>query len=162
MESGNLIIAGICMLYIVEINKPTEKIEECWALLSEHRDELATNKTLMVLKPDILKYKTFEDKGLLFALALYDGDNIVGYSVNVVMQLLHYSDTTFVQNDVLFIKKEYRRGSWGLKLIHETERLAKRRGGKLMMWHGKKDTVFNNLMPRLGYGVQDILFSKEL
>lgn len=146
---------------IVEI-KATDKIEECWDLLLSHREELTTHKHIMVLKPDIAKYKALEDVGRLISLALYDEEKIVGYSVNILNNNLHYSDLVVMQNDILYIDQNYRRGSWGVKLIRETEIIAAARGAKLVLFHGKENTTFSELMPRLGYGVQDIMFSKEL
>lgn len=146
---------------IIEI-KATEKIEECWDLLLAHREELTTHKHIMVLKPDVAKYKMLEDKGCLFTLALYDEDKIVGYSVNILNNNLHYSDLVVVQNDILYLHPEYRKGAWGVKLIRETERAAKERGAKMVLFHGKENTAFSMLMPRLGYGVQDIMYSREL
>lgn len=146
---------------IVEI-KATEKIEECWELLLAHREELTTHKHIMVLKPDIARYKMLEDAGRLLTLALYDGEKIVGYSVNLLNNNLHYSDLCVMQNDILYIDQKYRRGTWGMKLIRETERIALVRGAKMVLFHGKENTTFSELMPRLGYGVQDIMFSKEL
>lgn len=148
-------------MHIAEI-KATDKIEECWDLLQQHREELTTNKDLMVLKPDLNTYKVLEDKNMLFTLALYDEDKIVGYSVNILNTNLHYSDLLIAQNDVLFIHKEYRNTKWGVKLIAETESMALGKQAKLMLWHGKPNTSFSELMPKLGYGVQDIMFSKVL
>lgn len=142
--------------------KATEKIDECWALLCMHREELTTHKHLMALKPDVSRYKLLEDGGMLFTLALYDEQRIVGYSVNMVVRNIHYSDLITSQNDILFVHPDYRRGMWGAKLIKETERVAKQRGASFIIFHGKPDTIFSSIMPRLGYGVQDIMFSKEV
>lgn len=146
---------------IVEI-KATEKIDEAWGLLELHREELTTHKHIMELKPDIAKYKAFEDAGNLFTLGLYDEEKIVGYSVNIITHNIHYSDLRCVHNDILFVHPDYRRGSWGLKLIKATENMAKEKGAKLILFHGKEKTPFAALMPKLDYGVQDIMFSKEL
>lgn len=148
-------------MYIIEI-KATEKIQETWELLEQHREELTTNKDIMVLNPNIEMYKIMEDKGMLFTLALYDNENIVGYSVNILGNNLHYSDLLISQNDVLFVAKKYRKSTWGLKLIQETEKIAKEKGAKLISWHGKSDTSFSELMPKIGYKIQDITFSKVI
>lgn len=148
-------------MHIFEI-KATDKIQECWALLEEHREELTTDKSLMVLKPDIDTYKMLEAKEILFTLALYDGKDIVGYSVNILHKNMHYSDLIISQNDVLFVTAKYRNSKWGLKLISETEKIAKERGATMVLFHGKPYTAFSSLMPRIGYKIQDIMFSKVL
>ena len=146
----------------IEEIRGTDKIEEFLPLLAQHRDELATHKHLMVVKPDMEKYRAMEDNGLMTTLALYDGDRIVGYSVIFFFNNLHYADLIYAQNDVLFVHPRYRNGLWGVRLIKRTERIAKQRGAQMILFHGKPNTVFSSLMPRLGYGVQDIMFSKEL
>ena len=65
-------------------------------------------------------------------------------------------------NDLLFVSKEHRGGSLGIKLMKATEKHAKLLGCKLMLWHAKQDTTLAQMLPRLRYGVQDIVFSKEL
>ena len=49
-----------------------------------------------------------------------------------------------------------------MRLIKETERMAKERGVQLMLWHAKPNTALEKMMPRLGYGVQDIIFSIQI
>lgn len=150
---------------IVEISA-IERISEMLPLLEEHANELATHRALMVVNPDIEKYKHFEDAGCLVSLGLFDDEgNLSGYSLTFLVKNMHYSDLQMAQNDVLFIRKGLRKGSWGVKLIKETEEACKKKlMGKpfLMLWHGKPNTAFSELMPKLEYGVQDILFSKVL
>lgn len=145
--------------------KATEKIDECHGLLMAHREELTTHKHIMALKPDVARYKQLEDAGALVTLVLYDDDVIVGYSVTILTHALHYEDLAMAVNDLIFVRRDLRKGRWGFKLIAETERIAKERlGGRpvLITFHGKPDTPFAGIMPRLGYAVQDIIFSKEL
>jgi hypothetical protein len=140
----------------------SEHIDQVGELLEEHWLELAKNKELMVLKPDRERYATLERAGVILALGAFDGDRMVGYSVNLVGPHLHYADLAFAQNDVLFIAKSHRLGRTGYTLIKATEVAAKARGAQMLVWHAKQDTALDVLLPRLGYGVQDILYSKEL
>lgn len=131
-------------------------------LLQEHWEEVAKNKGIMVLKPDNRRYIAMEQHGILFTLVAYDHGKLVGYSLNFINQHLHYADLRYAQNDVLFVKDEYRNSPWGLKLIKETERVAREKGARMMLWHAKQGTQLDKIMPRLKYGVQDIIYSKEL
>jgi len=152
-------------LYIKEILL-TEKLDECWDLVEAHRQELATYQDHMILKPDRARYKHLEETGCLRTLALYDEeDKMVGYSAVVFSQSLHYSDLPIAQNDVIYVRKDLRKGRWGLKLIEATEQMCKDLfNGRpfMMLWHAKEDTAFASIMPKLDYSVQDILFSKIL
>lgn len=133
------------------------------SLFQQHWDEIALNKNLMVLKPDREQYEAIEALGRLLVLAVFDAvGEMVGYSVTIVMPHLHYADLRVASNDVLFVSKPYRRTRLGLQLIRETEEKAKARGARLMLWHAKQGTALEALMPKLGYGVQDVVFSRGL
>ena len=139
-----------------------EMLAEAQTLFDEHYEEIARNKHVMVLKPDEETYRKSEEMGTIFILSARQGDKLIGYSVNFVTNHLHYADLKLAQNDLLFISKEHRGGRVGLKLIKETEKHATLLGCKLMLWHAKESTTLAHMLPRLKYGVQDIIFSKEL
>ena len=139
-----------------------EMLAEAQTLFDEHYEEIARNKHVMVLKPDEETYRKSEEMGTIFILSARQGDKLIGYSVNFVTNHLHYADLKLAQNDLLFISKEHRGGRIGLKLIKETEKHATSLGCKLMLWHAKESTTLAHMLPRFKYGVQDIIFSKEL
>ena len=131
-------------------------------LFEEHYEEIARNKQVMKLKPNWPLYDTMNATGWLFIYLAMQGDVCIGYSMNLVTNHLHYADLKYTQNDVLFIKKEFRGGRIGLRLMKVTEDYAKSLGCKVMLWHAKERTTLAALLPRLKYGVQDIIFTKEL
>ena len=139
-----------------------EMLAEASILFEEHYIEIARNKHIMVLKPDEETYRKSEEMGSIFILSARQDNVLIGYSVNFVTNHLHYADLKLAQNDLLFIKKEHRGGKIGLKLIRETEAHATSLGCKLMLWHAKENTSLAAILPRLKYGVQDIIYSKEL
>jgi predicted GNAT superfamily acetyltransferase len=147
-----------------EIRKATasEMLSHAGELFAAHWDEIALNKQVMELKPDSERYLAMEATGGLLILAAYHDDELVGYSVNFVMRHLHYADLNLASNDLLFVAKDHRKSRLGLQLIKATEQAAKEQGARLMLWHAKPNTALVELMPRMGYGVQDIIFSKEL
>ncbi|RMD00052.1 hypothetical protein EAY64_05500 [Aquitalea palustris] len=132
------------------------------ALGQQHYDEIALNKSVMVFAPDLERYQALEEQGLLVCLGAYDGDALIGYSVNIVTNHLHYRDLLCGHNDMIFLAKPYRNGKVGLQLIDATRAACKERGVQFMTWHAKENTALAALLPRLGCRVQDILFSEEL
>lgn len=136
--------------------------DELCALFQDHWDEVALNKKVMALKPDMERYQAMGEQGMLIVVGAWNNGALVGYSVNFVMQHLHYADLRICSNDVLFVSKDLRKGRVGLRLIRATEIAAKEAGAKLMLWHGKPNTTLVQIMPALGYGVQDVIFSKEV
>lgn len=131
-------------------------------LLVEHREELATDKALMKLKPDFERYYALDDTGSLLVIGAYRGERLIGYSVNIVTNNMHYADLEMCQNDVLFLTKSERKGSAGLRLIRKTQELARFEGAQIMLWHAKPETNLDQLMPRMGGTVQDIIWKVNL
>lgn len=131
-------------------------------LLEEHWNESAKNKHLMILKPDIEKYKLFEQLGAIITLFAYVEDKIVGYSCNIIQPHMHYSDLICAYNDVLFVAKEYRNSPLGIRLIKETEKAVKAKGVKLLLWHAKENTTLAKILPKMGCNLQELIYSKEI
>ena len=86
-------------------------------LFQEHYEEIALRKDLMELKPNWPMYDALDQAGSLFIYLAMQGDVCIGYSMNLVTNHLHYADLKYTQNDVLFIKKEFRGGRIGLRLM---------------------------------------------
>ena len=139
-----------------------EGLAEVGQLLQEHWQEVARHKDIMVLKPDTPRYKVMEKANMLLILAAYQDGMMIGYSLNIIGNHLHYADLLYAHNDLLFLHKEHRNSPVGLKLIRQTEKAAKERGARMMLWHAKEGTSLDKIMPRLKYSVQDIMYSKEL
>ena len=139
-----------------------EMLAKATILFEEHYKEIARNKEVMKLKPDEETYRNLEKMRRIFILSAWQDDILIGYSVNFVLNHPHYADLVLAQNDLLYIKKEMRGSRAGLRLIKETETHATSLGCKLMLWHAKENTTLSAILPRLKYGVQDIIYSKEL
>jgi hypothetical protein len=140
-------------------------IDAAWQLLEMHREELTTNKEIMELEPRREVYQNLHDTGSLFGLGLYIGDQLVGYSVNIVGQNLHYGGLTVSQNDLFFVHPDYR-SRYGLRLMRETEKQGKARYAPntpfMQLWHAKPRTPFHSILERLKYQVQDVIYSKVI
>ena len=140
-----------------------EFFAQAMPLLALHREELTTNKELMVLNPLRSAYEEIEARGGLLLLGAFDGAGaLVGYSAGIIAPNLHYADVLMCQNDVLFVLPDHRGTSLGIRLIRETEAYAVALGCHLALWHAKPDTALNDIMPRMGCRVQDVMWSKVL
>lgn len=140
-------------------------IDVAWHLLQMHREELTTNKEIMELEPRREVYQNLHDSGALFGLGLYHGDELVGYSVNIVTANLHYGGLMVSQNDLFFVHPDYR-SRYGLRLMAETEKLGKARFSPnrpyMQLWHAKPHTPFQHILERKKYTVQDVIYSKVI
>ena len=147
---------------IREVTGIANLIAQNEAIGRDHYDEIALNKRVMVYAPDAERFQRLEDSGHLLTLCVFDDGKVVGYSVNLISTHLHYRELVVCHNDMLYIVPEHRRGRLGLKLIRATQAAAKDRGAQLLTWHAKEHTTLADLLPKLGCGVQDILFSEVL
>lgn len=140
----------------------TDYLDQMWPLLAAHREELTVYPDIMQLSPDVETYVRLEQMGKLISLGVFDDeDNLIGYSVNIVTRNPHY-DVLVCQNDVLYLTPKHRLGPLGLRLIRETERHARETGAKIMIWHAKQGTSLDNILPRMQYITQEILYSRVL
>ena len=149
-------------MFEVRRSSVDEMLGSSQALFTQHWDEIARNKEVMVLKPDEAAYRRMEEAGSLLILAALKAGQIVGYSVNFIVRHPHYADLMVCQNDLLFIDQAHREGGAGIRLMKRTEQEGKKRGCRLMLWHAKEGTPLASMLPRMGYGVQDIVFSKQI
>ena len=131
-------------------------------LFQEHYEEIARNKDLMKLNVNWPLYEELNDKQALFVYLAMRDNVCIGYSLNLITSHLHYADLMYALNDVLFVKKEFRGGRLGLRLLRVTEDHARSEGCKLMLWHAKENTALAKLLPKLKYGVQEIMYSREI
>lgn len=130
-------------------------------LIHAHWEEVARMKDIMVLDPDWPRYEILERQGVLLSLGVYVDEKLVGYSLGLVIENLHYRNLTYYQNDVLYLSPVHRRSRLGLALIDATETAAATRGARYIAWHAKPGTALERLLPTRGYEVQDIVFTKR-
>lgn len=140
----------------------TEFIEDMAWMLPAHREELTTNKELMKINPDMETYAALQGLGKLLSVGVFDDEKMVGYSINIVHPMLHYADVLTCQNDLLYVDMKYRRGVIGLKLMRETERLARERGCQMVTWHAKFGTPLFAILEKLKYRKQEAVYSRVL
>ena len=131
-------------------------------LINEHWVEMESRKDLLQIDVDYDRYEAVEQAGMLLVLIAKENEKVVGYSVNILSTHLHHKDTLMCYNDLLFLTQSKRNGSLGIRLIQETEELAKRRGAEMMFWHSKSNTPLSRILPRMGNTLYEQVFIKEL
>ena len=134
-------------------------------LFAEQQAEIGEDKAIglsLVPDPDLERYEMLDEIGLGMALGVFDGEEIVGYSSNLVAPSLHYRGLMVCQNDAIYLHPAYRKGTLGLRLIRETERFARERGADMIVWQCKPNTSLHALLARGQYGLQDLVFTRSL
>ncbi len=149
----------------------------------DHYQEIALNKGVMKLDINWHRYYALEEQDAVVCLAAWLGSEMVGYSVNVVYQHMHYQQVTVIHNDVLFVAKEHRGGGLGASLVEATETAGRYLECQVLLFHSKPGedleqvldmklkvdgmvkrllTALGRLLGIRGYKVQDIMHSKLL
>ena len=131
-------------------------------LLQEHYAELTLNKDRVKLNPRWSQYKALELVGAFVVFTARDGEKLVGYSAFFVQHHIHYADLVHAHNDVLFLTKEHRQGTAGIRLIKFCESQLKSIGVAKLTFHAKVDTSLIPILRRLGYQLEEVVQGKFL
>ena len=126
------------------------------------RDNWAETGFDFELAPSAEQYQKIVDLNAMFAVAAFDGDEIVGYCTMVITPHLHNPAVIVASNDALFVAKPYRNGLTAGRLIKAAEQEAKSRGARKVLWHTRAGTGLAAMLERRGYQPADIVVMKEL
>ena len=136
--------------------------DEAMPLCKEHWAEIASFKDIP-LAPNMTAYKTLEENGLLRCYTARDDGSLIGYSVFIVNGHIHYQDTLFAIQDVLFIRESARRGRAGLSLIKYCDEQLAGEGVAVVQHHQKNEhPKLGFLLAHLGYSPSETLWTKRL
>jgi GNAT superfamily N-acetyltransferase len=151
------------MKYIYDVPMSTFFSEEC-GLLEKHWKELSNNPSAIILKPDVAKYLSLQDAGLLLNIVVYnDEDEMVGYAIIFNMPHIHYSDDYFAMVDVIYVSQEYRKSRIGIELIDKVEALCREKNSSVLTYHTKPEhAAIEKIIERKGYSHYENIFGKLL
>jgi GNAT superfamily N-acetyltransferase len=126
--------------------------------------EIATDKAIKPLDPDLDKYQGLEDAGFLRIFTVrIEPDNLegtdlprcdgrlIGYFVSIVMRGLHYQQTTLAVNDIMYIDPAYRGSTVGYRMIRGAKADLKNLGADILTIHMKTDYPFRSLLEKLDF-----------
>jgi len=139
-----------------------EHLEHMEPMLVDHWLALGKFPDLAPLKPDFATVLSLEEAGKILSIGAFDGEELVGYSVNILTNWMHSVDALMCQNVVLWLDVQHRAGSNGLRLIRQTERLARARGCDVFLLGARDDTVMFELLPKLKYTVHETVYARVL
>jgi hypothetical protein len=129
-------------------------------LLDEHYEELTLNKHVVKLNPNWDEYSRREIAGKFALITMRDDGKLIGYSAWFIDYHIHYRDLLVATNDVIFLKKEYRTGVNGIKLLKKSEEFVKKWNPHKITWHIKESNNFSPILKRMGYSTEDIILGK--
>lgn len=134
-------------------------IEEIKPLLEAHYEEVAWYQDEVPFDPDYEKYEVMANTGLLHIVTARDDGKLIGYFVSLVASGMHYKQTKFALNDILFVHPDYRGGSVAYKMFKYAFAALKEIGVDIITIHMKTDAPFEPLCLALGMAKQEYLYS---
>lgn len=136
--------------------------KDCQELIRLHWEEIAVNKDKIKLNPDWDAYHALEQNQRLKIFTARSEEELVGYFVVITGSNLHYKDHVFAVNDILYLKKEYRKGRTGIKLIKFAEKYLRDDGVSVLNINTKVHKPFDVLMEHMGFGLVERVYSKYI
>lgn len=148
------------------ISYQTESFSKCLEQLKDlfldHYNEIGNEPDKVELNPDYDLYQKLEGLNLIHLVTVREDDSIIGYYLSVLSPLLHFKQILNAYNDAIYIKKEYRKGSIGYKLIKYAFKDLKSIGVNMVTLHTKVKQPFDKLCLRLGMTLVERNYIKYL
>jgi GNAT superfamily N-acetyltransferase len=114
------------------------------------------------LRPNVDLVRLLQQRGVMFVLVAFDGEQLVGYSSAVLGPHVFNPDILTCESSALFVLPAWRKTSAGARLIAATEQAAKARGANRMLWHTRAGTPLAATLERRGYQPADVTVMKGI
>ena len=119
-------------------------LEELKPLLEEHYKEVALYQDKVKLNPDYDRYLMLEDAGNLHTVVAREDGKVVGYYISLVVEHLHYADTVYAHNDVVYLEPGLRHSRVALDMINFAIEKLKEKGVSVVTIHMKTYLPFED------------------
>lgn len=145
---------------IFKEEKLIDSLEEAKPLLRKHWEEISHFKDIE-LDPDYEQYFKIEQIGALKVFTCREEDRtMIGYAVYFIRPHLHYRQSLYASQDIIFIDPE-RRGA-GMFFLRWCDDQLARAGVQVVVQHVKAAHNFGSALERMGYTLQDLIYVKRL
>lgn len=142
------------------VEKFIDIVNELKPLFEEHYIEIARHKDKIKLKPDYEKYFEMENIGSFHVITAREENELAGYCFNFILPNPHFTDCLIAVNDVIFIRKFFRKGNNGAKFIEYVECILKDIGIMKFIISTKLEHNFGNLLKRMNYTPIEMVYEK--
>lgn len=129
---------------------PSPFADEAVELFKKHYEEVAERQDVIELDPNIERYNQLYNAKTLEIHTARDDGKLIGYSLWVVVNHLHYKKSITASSDVIYISPEYRQGMLGYKFIKWTTEEIKKRNPQRILFHMKPFLDYGKIVERLG------------
>ena len=146
------------------VEKFSDIVEELKELIFEHWLEITSEPETRPLDVHWDQYYELEKQNMLFVLAARHDGRLVGYIIHLIYRPLHYRYMLMASDDAHFLKKEFRKGTSGMKMFKAAEKALKEIGVNSITYHSKTSRDINKkpVFERMGYSAHEYLFVKHI
>lgn len=150
------------MLFQLESLSPSF-IEEVLPLLRAHKEEVAHFQDIE-LNPDWQRYNRLNEAGGLRIFTVRDCSMLVGYSWFFVSPNPHYKDSIQANQDIVYLRKDYRGKGKGRDFILWCDAMLEAEGVEVVYQHvkAKPELDFSPLLEGIGYELVDKILARRL
>lgn len=121
----------------------------------------AFDRQKIKLSPDWDKYRMMGKQNHLITFTIRDDGVLVGYNIFIIVNHHHYKNTIIAENDILYLKVEYRKGYTGYKFIKYCIEDLKNKVDVVML-SMKASYPFESMAKRLGFTLMDYKYILEV
>lgn len=118
------------------------------ALMEFHFEEVYHEKATLRLSPNWELFEKYKELNMLIAYGAFYNDVLVGYIGLVVVPQPHYRGSFVAVSDTIFLHKDFRDGSAGIRLMNTARDKAKEVGAMEVHWAAKPDSQLDALLKR--------------
>lgn len=137
-----------------------EALPELRMLFNEHWEEIALDQDAIKLEPDYTTYATLAVQDALHLVTARSDGLIVGYHLSIIKPHLHYKSSLTCFTDVFFLKKDYRKGVIGYKLLKFFRDSVKAKGVQKVYMGTKLHLDLGPMLERLGFHPIERIYSQ--
>ena len=114
-------------------------------------------------RPNYEKYQALEELGLMKLFTARNSDGaLLGYSVFIISDSLHYMDTKYAIQDILFLAKSARKGMNAVKFIKWCDNELDKFGADIIYRTTKHYKNIGRLLERLEYNLDELVYCRRL
>lgn len=135
-----------------------DEMETLWRV---HWTEVNTHPDKLELDVDRDLYKTLQSLGKYQTITVRTDENkLVGYIGFFISNHPHYKQDSFAHMDNVFIHKDFRKGTVGVRLFKEAEKLLEGMKVSVITLRAKTSNDLSPIFKYLGYKEQEVVYSK--
>lgn len=117
--------------------------------LNEYIEECG-NENIAQAQAQVERYKKLAQAGTLKCIGVFDGELMVGLAMMTVNPTQHY-DFPLIGVDAIYLRKPWRQGVTGLRLLRAMKALTIREGAPGFSVMAPPDSKLDHLCERLGF-----------